>query len=487
MIGRACLALLLVVGVAAGPAAGLERLPAVVHVHSDLSTGELALEALAEAAERQEIGALLLAENYLLRVNYGLPPFRALTGLVHEMPSVLPSGVERYFERVAEVRQSHPRVLLLPGLEVMPHYYWTGSPVTGSLSLHNTQKNLLVFGLSDPKAVARLPVIGNRQHGHYTWQSVLDALPALLGIPGVILLARKRARHRRLGRTVLVVRQRPWLAGGALVALAAVTVARGWPFTVDRYPPWKDFGVAPHQALIDYVERLGGAAVWSFPEAPDAGEQAVGPLRVNWRTEPYPDDLLRTARYTAFGGLYEQPTRVIEPGDNWDRLLLAFARGERTRPAWAIGEAGFHESSPGKRLGSVQTVLLVAERSEGAALEALRRGRLYALARTAEAGLVLEEFSVAADGATAGAGETVRAAAGTLLQITVAIGTTGPALPLRVTLVRNGAVAEAWAGQTPFRTVWRQAADGAAAVFRVDARAIEPHRLLTSPLFVLGP
>jgi hypothetical protein len=264
-------------------------------------------------------------------------------------------------------------------------------------------------------------------------------------------------------------------------------VVRGWPFTVDRYPPWEDFGVAPHQALIDHVEGLGGAAVWSFPEAPDAGEEAVGPLRVRWHTEPYPDDLLRTSRYTAFGGLYEQPTRVVEPGEHWDRLLGQFARGERTRPAWAIGEAGFHGPSAGKRLGSVQTVLLVTERSERAVLEALRRGRLYALARTAEAGLVLEEFSVTAGGVTVGAGEAVRVAAGTPLEVHIAVGTTGAALPLRVTLVRNGAVAEAWAGPTPFRVVWRQPADGTAAVFRVDARAPVPHRLLTSPIFVLGP
>jgi hypothetical protein len=483
VIGRACLLLLAAMAAAARPAAGLERLPAVVHVHSDFSTGEFPLEVLAETAQQQGIGALLLAENYLLRVEYGLPPFRALTRLVHEAPGVLRLGLERYFDGVAEVQRRFPAVLLVPGVEVLPHYYWTGSPFTGSLRLHNSQKNLLVFGLSDPAAVAGLPVIGNRQGG----RSVLDALPALLMVPGVVLLARKRARRQRVGRAVVVVRQRSWLAGGVLIVVAAVTVARGWPFTADRYPPWEDFGVAPHQALIDHVEGLGGLAVWSFPEAPDAGEEAVGPLRVRWHTEPYPDDLLRTSRYTAFGGLYEQPTRVVEPGEHWDRLLGQFVRGERTRPAWALGEAGFHGPGDGKRLGPVQTVLLVTERSEPAALDALRRGRLYALARTAEASLVLEEFSVTAGGVTVGSGEAVRVAAGTPVEVRIAVGTTGPALPLRVTLVRNGAVAEAWAGPTPFRVVWRQPADGTAAVFRVDARAPVPHRLLTSPIFVLGP
>ena len=76
----ATVAWLLAVGLvsAAGTAEGLERLPAVLHVHSDLSTGDLSLEQLTAMAEKQGIGALLLTENYLLRVEYGLPPFRGL-------------------------------------------------------------------------------------------------------------------------------------------------------------------------------------------------------------------------------------------------------------------------------------------------------------------------------------------------------------------------------------------------------------------------
>ena len=45
-----------------------ERLPAVVHVHSTLSTGEQSIDQLAREARGEGIGALLLAENYLLRV-----------------------------------------------------------------------------------------------------------------------------------------------------------------------------------------------------------------------------------------------------------------------------------------------------------------------------------------------------------------------------------------------------------------------------------
>lgn len=469
-------------------AAALERLPAILHAHSDLSTGDFPLEDLVRLAERQEIEALLLSDNYLLRVEYGLPPFRALTRVAAEAPSVLGLGIERYLARVDEVRRRHRRVLIVPGVEVVPHYRWTGSPLGLNLTLHDSQKNLLVFGVTDPALLARLPVIGNRSEPIYTWQSGLDALPGLLVLPGLVLLLRRRAHRRRLGPTVVIVRRRAWLAGGLLVGLGALALVRGWPFTVDRYPPWGDYGIEPHQALIDHVEGLGGAAVWSFPEAVDSGDRNLGPLRVTWHTQPYSDDLLRTARYTAFGGLYEQAVRVVDPGGLWDRLLTQYAGGERSRPAWAVGESGFHGFTAGKRVGTVQTVFLVEERSEAGVLAALRNGRLYALQRTPEAGLVLADYSVAAAGAVARSGDRLPVAAGTPLEVGVAVEAgAGATLPVRVSLVRNGAVVEAWAGQTPFRAVYREPADGAPTVFRVDVRSTPPHRLLSSPIFVTRP
>lgn len=478
--------LLLVTLLPGAPAAALERLPAVIHIHSDVSTGELPLEDLARMAEEQGIEALLLSENYLLRIEYGLPPFRALTRATWQERSVLQAGIERYLAQVDEVRRAHPRVLILPGVEVIPHYFWTGSPLALSLDLHNTQKNLLVFGVSDPEALGRLPVTGNRVEPRYRAQSLLDAAPALLAIPGLVLLLIKRPRRRRLGRAVIVVQGRSWVAGGVLVAVGVIALVRGWPFRLDHYPPWQDFGEAPYQTLIDHVERLGGATVWSFPEAADFGEQRVGPVQVNLETQPYPDTLLKTFRYTAFGAVYEQATRVADPGGLWDRLLLQFAAGERSRPAWALAESGFHELGSGKRLGPVQTVFLTADKTEAGVLEALRQGRLYALHRTREAELVLAEFFIAAGEEAAGVGDVLHLTPGTPIEVHVAIGASaGPPQPVRVTLVRNGAIQEAWAAQTPFRTVLRATFDGAPLFFRVDARGHPPLRLLTGPIFVV--
>jgi hypothetical protein len=465
----------------AGVAEGLERLPAILHLHSDLSTGDFALEQLTAMAEKQGIGALLLTENYLLRVEYGLPPFRALTRVAREERSVLDLGIDRYLTRVAQARAANPRVLIVPGVEVLPHYHWTGSPLALDMEVHETQKNMLVFGL-DEAALRALPVTGNKIGG-FGWSSVLDALPGILLVPGVYLLTLKRRALKKLGRVVVVVRQRRWLAGAVPCGIAVVALVRGWPFAVDPYPPYHDLGLAPHQDLIDYVDRLGGVTVWSFPEARDAGEQWMGPVKVSWHTPPYPDDLMRTARYTAFGAVYEDTTRLDRPGESWDRLLGQFVAGDRSRPAWGVGESGFHGFTAGKTLGKVRSVLLVEERTERAVLDALKRGRLYAVEQEGGAELVLADFSLRAGASTGVSGDLLRAPEATQIEIKVAVESTGaPTRDVRVTLVRNGAVVRAWTGPPPFRTVHRDVFDGSPTFYRLDVRG--PGRLLSNPIFV---
>jgi hypothetical protein len=401
----------------------------------------------------------------------------------HESPSVH-GRLREYLERVARVRAARPGVVLVPGVEVMPHYRWLGSPLSLELGLAGTQKNLLVFGLSDPQALGALPVIGNDAGGRYSVQSLVDALPVVLVVPGVLLLFVRRRRTRRIGSVVMVTRRRQWVPGLLLCALALATAVRGWPFRTGPWSAYEDPGVAPYQAVIDHVETRGGAAVWSFPEARDAGVQTVGAVRVTWSTQPYPDDLMRTFRYTGFGAVYEDTTTLERPGGAWDRILAQYAAGERSRPAWGLGEAGFHDQNAGKSLGRVQTVFLVRERSEAGVLEALRAGRLYALHRTRDTALALAEFRARGGEGTAISGETLRPTPGATLDIAVAVEAAGaPATDLKIVLVKNGAVTQAWTGATPFRAAHRETWDGRPAVFRVEARGAGG-RLLSGPIFV---
>jgi hypothetical protein len=232
------------------------------------------------------------------------------------------------------------------------------------------------------------------------------------------------------------------------------------------------------------VDRRGGVTVWSLPEARDEGEQLVGPVRVGWLTESYADDLLRTFRYTAFGAVYEDTSTFEQPGGGWDRLLAEYARGERSRPAWALAESAFHGHTAGKQVGPVHTVFLVAERSEAGVLDALRRGRMYAVQRTRELGFDLTEFAASAGGVTVGLGETLRVPAGTPVEVRVAIDASdGGRHDVRLTLVRNGRLEALDRGATPYRSVHREVADGGTIVLRVEARGAR-QRVLSNPIFV---
>jgi hypothetical protein len=236
--------------------------------------------------------------------------------------------------------------------------------------------------------------------------------------------------------------------------------------------------------LIDYVDRTGGVTMWSLPEARDIGEQSVGPVRVGWLTEPYADDLLRTFRYTGFGAVYEDTSTFEQPGGGWDRLLGEYVRGERSRPAWALAESAFHGLTAGKQVGPIQTVFLVADKSEAGVLDAFRKGRMYAVQRTREVGFDLTEFSATAGGATAGMGETLQAPAGTPIEVRVAVeASDGGTHDVRVTLVRNGRLEALERGATPFRTIRREVADGTPLVLRVEARGAK-QRVLSNPIFV---
>jgi len=483
---RSLIPIALVLLSSAAEAEPLRPLPALVHAHSTFSTGDLPLDRLLTDARSQGLEAVLLSENYLLRMEYGLWPFRAATRVTREEPSVLSRGVEAYLAQVSEARRRFPEMVVVPGVEVVPHYYWTGSPFSGDLTNHDLQKNVLVFGITDPETLKRLPSTGNPYLRRYSARSLVEALPGLLVVPGLWLIAVRRRRVRRLGKFTVVEHQRRWLAGGILCVLGVLALARAFPFTEDPWDPYRpDPELAAYQALIDQVESLGGVTVWSFPEAGDASEHGFVGLTVRVRTDPYPDDLVRTFRYTAFGAVYEQPTRVATPGGTWDYLLGKYLSGERSRPPWTVGESGFHGYNGGKRLGMVQTVFLVREKTESALLESFRAGRMYALGRTRAYGLALGEFSVRQGALEAVSGETLGASREQPLEVRVRVTALDSGeYPIKAILVRNGAVVQMWAAKTPLDVVHREAFDGAPSYYRLDVRGPAPHQLLTNPIFV---
>ena len=459
-----------------------QQLLATVHVHSTASTGDLTVEALAERAEQLGLDVLVLTDNFALRYEYGLWPLPGLLKRQIRFPSVLEYGIERYLDEIAAAQNRHPKLIIIPGVEVAPHYYWTGSIVERTLTMHNAQRNLLVLGLTKPEDYRTLPASGNAASYTFDWRAAVNGAPILLMVPAVWLWRplRRSTDRRSLRRTLACV----------LIALAVALVANAWPLSQPAFSSYDDrLGYRPYQALIDDVSAKGGLVFWSMTEARDFQEHAVGPLgTVTVRTEPHPEALLQTTGYTGFGGLYQDGRTSIKPGALWDQLLQLSTSERRPIPV-LIGELAFHGlNDPGKDLNRLVTALWVKERTAAGVLEALQFGHSY----TAGDGdhhvqLRLDEFRVVCEGGTrsASVGDRLDPAGARDLMVRLSVTAADRGRhPAKVRVIRSGQVVAESEGETPFHLDW---ADGTIpkerqTIYRVEITG--SGELLSNPIFV---
>jgi hypothetical protein len=482
---------LLVLGTSPLQAAGpVRQVQTVVHVHSTWSSGDQTLDELIARARAVGVEVIFLTENHLQRFEYGLPPLRNLLRYRVEYPSLLGRGPEPFLQAVREANARQKDVLLIPGAEVIPHYYWTGSLLRGTLTMYNAQKNILALGLTRPEDYRDLPAVGNPGAGRWGVASLWLLSPALLALPGVWLLRTRRRRLVRLQFYKVTVERRLTGYGILCLGIGGVLLVNNFPFRTPSVSPYdSDAGLRPHQAVIDFVNSRGGLSAWSLPEARDHQVVAVAGMRATIHTDPYPSDLLRTDRFTAFGGVYEDTTTFTQPGGGWDRLLSDYLGGRRATPAWALGEAAYHrEGQAGKHFGDVQTVFLVERKDPPALLQALRAGRFYALLRRPEFGLVLDQFQLLLPGRPpAESGDRIMLGAGDRPEVRAAIrATEGRRIAIEALLVRNGIVAHSIRGETPLLFRWSDAglSVGASLFYRLEVRGPAGHQILSNPIFV---
>ncbi|UVT14209.1 MAG: hypothetical protein H8K04_10035 [Nitrospira sp.] len=474
-------------GIAAGPAQAPLSLRAAIHVHSTMSTGLLNLESLARRAEQQQLDVLILSENFTLRYDYGLHPLEGLLRYHVTFPSVMEYGLQRFLDEVRAVQGRHPNLIIIPGVEVAPYYYWTGSLFHGDLTMHNAQRNLLVIGLEKVEDYEDLPSRGNSLSFVWSWRSVFNGLPLLLLAPIVWLW---KPQRRRCAEEIVSKCSRRHVLAGTFLAIFLVLMANAWPVRVPAYSSYDGgAGYRPYQALIDTAVERGALVFWSMTEARDFSQHSFGPLgTVTIQTEPHPEALVLTQGYTGFGGLYQDTRRVVTPGGVWDQLLgLHMATGQAEFPIM-IGEVAFHGTSDaGKDLDRVYTVIKTAERTMAGIVAALRDGRAYAVARGDQDVLLrLDEFRVSSGGKSAEIGEILDGSTSDGILIRVGVSTIDEkpcAAHLRV--IRSGKVIKQIEGRTPLQLelVDREARYGTWLNYRVEVVG-KSGELLTNPIYV---
>jgi len=460
-------------------AAPLQLLGAV-HVHSSFSTGLVSLDQVAAKAVDRGIEVLVLSDDDVLEVEYGVPFLRNLLRLGHrERAAATHAGLEAYLAAIDEIQERHPELIVIDGVESAPFYWWDRD-ADGTWLVRDWNKHMLAVDLRTAEAYAGLPVLGGPAIWRWRWAS----LALLWPLPGLLYAL-------WLGR-----RLHSWWVRGpvALVCLLCLADGAVVGFKVSDMDPYHgDLGVAPHQRFIDYVNARGGLATWAHPEAAStiAPRSLLGGLvRVESRTKAHADDLVATRDYTAFAALYADHITATEPGRQWDEVLVEYLTGQRGRPAWGMGEIDYHVDEEGGRLDDISTIFLVGQRTRSEVLEAMREGRMYA-SRGGDRSLALTTFAVVTEAGAAGAGEEIPAYGRPRVRCLIER-RDGAEAEVAVRLVRGedtGAVevvAEI-AGQTPLELehVGPALTGGSRAYYRLLARS--PGGQVTSnPIFVSG-
>ena len=451
------------------------HLNGAVHIHSTYSTGSASIEEIARQATEDGLDVLVITDDDLLKVEYGIPFLRNLAIPREERAVFSNEGIGKYLDEIDRVAGLYPELIIIDGIESAPFYYWEVDLGQMRWTLRSWGKHMIAMALESEEAYAGLPIMGSQSIEVWHWSSVILLWP-LLGVVYCLI-----SRSRSVAITV-----------GAVSAVCLINNL--WPLTQGNLPfkvslmdPYNgDLGPAPYQNYIDYVEKRGGLALWPHPEAKFdiRVESVMGILEVAGVTPPHPGDLTDTDGYTAFSALYSDRITVTEPGEEWDRILFQYLDGERERPVWGTGEIDYHNDRKG-RINNILTVFLAPDRTRDAVIEAMRVGRMYAT-RGGEERLVLNQFTVTSEAGSGVAGEEVASLG--QARVSVRIGTfDGSSERVRLRLIRSGTVVADISAMTPveFEHVDTDIREGDSLYYRILG-SLHKVVLVSNPIFVTG-
>jgi hypothetical protein len=462
------------------------QLPAAIHVSTDISDGKLSLEEIAAIARNNGIAVLIPTDRDSMAWEYGIAPLRNILKKRVTEKSVFSYGVKRYFQRIEALKRSYPGLIVIPGLESAPYYYWQGSVFNDDLVIRDWHKHMLVLGLSRPVDLEYLPVLGNPKG---LWlplgvRSVLLAWPLLLAAFGIWCM-RKRVYHyadssgRSLGSY-----SRSWRIFGIIVFCTAVIFfANNYPFMYQKFDQYHGSrGIMPYQNLIDYVNSRGGLTFWPHPESSNVDK--AGPVGIE--TDEYSDHLLTTHGYTGFAIFYEGYKRVGAVGGIWDRILIEHCRGMRQSALWAIAGLAFDKTGDlGSRMNDVRTVLLSSASTESAALDALKKGRMYCMRGKGSDAFVLDAFTVSDAGKNAKTmGEELRSNNAPAIRIAGHL-LRGQDKTFTIQLIKDGTLLRVFEAVSPFDMSYVDAATSSPqkSYYRVQITA-QDITVISNPVFV---
>jgi hypothetical protein len=389
-----------------------------------------------------------------------------------EKNSVLQVGPEAYLAEIKRLNTQQESVIIIPGVQSSPFYYWEGNPFGQGLTAYDYRKELLLIGLTAPDDYYGLPQV----HGGFSTRYVRDLLPRFIIFFTVILLS-----------VYLLFQKGKFQIGGLVLALLSIALMiNHHPFKSSLFDPYHgDQGTAPFQEVIDYAKSRGGLVFWAHPESNYSknGVQ-MGPIKMI--TEPYPDELIDSKNYTGFTAIYGDSSSAANAGMHWDQILMDYCRGDRDQPVWAIAGSDFHEAQKGYELDTFQTIFLVKDKRRQDVLQALERGRIYAVRKSKDSRLSLDQFQVKdkSSGNAAIMGEEINVKGAPIVEGRIST-LDKSRQDVKISIIRDGKQAWTFEGQTPldFHLVDQDGWNGKT-FYRLDVKSKTGGYLLSNPIFV---
>ena len=421
---------------------GYKIVSCVLHLHSSTFSGEKgskSLEEIVQEARSKGIEVVIPTDKDMMSWSYGIWPLRDVLRVRYVFTSVLSKGPQKYLDEINRLEKKYPEVTVVPGVESAPFYYWKGSPFTGNLEMRGWHKHMMVLGMDNAGDYINLPVVSNRNAGSF---DILLLWP-------VLLLA-----------AVFVIRMKQALKITLIIA-ALVFLINNYPFKYFEFNAYSgDQGEKPYQKLIDYANSKGGLTFWAHPEAvnSETPRKIVG---ITVSTNRYEKSILDTKGYTGFAIFAEGWRRTGGIGGYWDQALMQYCNGSRERPVWAVGELDYGENSV--RMEQEQNMLWLKDRSRSSVINALRNGNFY-VSQQDKWGLRLNEFYLSSGGGTAMSGQEITRGGPAYIHMSLSA-TDHCAHPVKVSVIRNGAVDKVYEAVTPVEMIYKDAAAPAGKVY----------------------
>lgn len=413
-------------------------------VNTTVSSGDESIETVTKKASDAGFDFIVFSDQFLVIAEYGLPPFRNLLKLTKERKSVVNYGIENYLKKIARAQKECPNIVLIPGVDIAPHYYWTGNYFKGNLGTNQWSEQLTVFGEEKPEFYKKLPVALNREWGFFFPDTLIALYPLLIILAGALVFLGKRKPYyadSQGNKYSSPARKLRAVAAFLLVLTGLALLINNAPFRKELgFSIYRNFGIAPFQKAIDYIKTNApeSGVIWSAPEA-RMNDKISGILLY---TKPYLKDIEGTYGHNGLAGIYGDVSTAHKPGKTWDRLLLDYCSGKRKNKPVIVSESDYHGRKP---ITMFQTLIRVDKLNRKNVIKALKEGHSYAIAENIRnrKSICLDKAELSANGKKAEFGETLPLAGNSAtLNISgkTANAKKGESIPGKITIALNGKI-----------------------------------------------